>query len=214
VENDFKVEIGVLLVAVYACFSFSEPVAGVSGVLAVVTFGLLMGRKGKYAFGPAAAAVADSVMLMLAHFSETMIFFVAGIATWTSVSMHKDVIKVRAGSLSHAFALRLSLCLILSLSAISRAPARAPTPVWHEIPLYLMLAVVRLVGTLALYPLLRRTGYSINLKECVLIVYAGLRGAVGLALGLLVYQNKHMRPIDRDRIHFLVGCCPYHGHQR
>jgi uncharacterized membrane protein YjfL (UPF0719 family) len=144
-------------------------------------------------------------MLMLAHFSETMIFFVAGIATWTSVSMHKDVIKVRAGSLSHAFALRLSLCLILSLSAISRAPARAPTPVWHEIPLYLMLAVVRLVGTLELYPLLRRTGYSINLKECVLIVYAGLRGAVGLALGLLVYQNKHMKPIDRDRIHFLVG---------
>ncbi|KAJ1619228.1 hypothetical protein T492DRAFT_848709 [Pavlovales sp. CCMP2436] len=47
-----------------------ELVFGVSGVLAVVTFGLLMGRRGKYAFSPAAAQVVESVLAMLAHFSE------------------------------------------------------------------------------------------------------------------------------------------------
>jgi NhaP-type Na+/H+ or K+/H+ antiporter len=48
-------------------------VLGVSGVLAVVTFGLLMGRRGKYAFSPAASQVAESVLAMLAHSSEVII---------------------------------------------------------------------------------------------------------------------------------------------
>jgi NhaP-type Na+/H+ or K+/H+ antiporter len=170
VENDYKVEVAVLLVAVYACFSFSELVAGVSGVLAVVTFGLLMGRRGKYALSPAATSVAHSTLPMLAHISETMIFFVAGIAAWTSVSTHRDAIQV-----------------------------------WHAVPVYLLLLLIRAAATAMLYPLLRRTGYSINVKEAALVVYAGLRGAVGLSLGLLVFQNKLMREVDKDRIHFLVG---------
>ncbi|KAJ1619229.1 hypothetical protein T492DRAFT_426071 [Pavlovales sp. CCMP2436] len=106
-----------------------------------------MGRRGKYAFSPAAAQVVESVLAMLAHFSE----------------------------------------------------------VWHALPVYLMLGVVRVIGTAACYPLLKRTGYSISVKECVIIVYAGLRGAVGLSLGLLVNQNATLKDADRERIHFLVG---------
>lgn len=52
--------------------------------------------------------------------------------------------------------------------------------------LYVFLHVVRLAMMLALLPALRRTGYALDWRAISVMSYAGLRGAVGLALAVLV----------------------------
>ena len=107
---------------------------------------------------------------MLAFISETLIFFIGGIAAWTALSSYPEQIAW-----------------------------------WHAIPLYVGLMAVRALTVAVFYPFLARTGYRVTRGECCMIVYAGLRGAVGLALSLLVVRDEHFPPIDKGRIHFLVG---------
>ncbi len=55
----------------------------------------------------------------------------------------------------------------------------------------------RLIANGTLFPILTRVGYSVTWKDIVIITWGGLRGAVGLALALVVAQTKS---IDFDRI--------------
>ncbi|XP_059308994.1 sodium/hydrogen exchanger 7-like isoform X3 [Lycium ferocissimum] len=52
--------------------------------------------------------------------------------------------------------------------------------------LYIILQVARTVVVFAFYPALRYFGYGLNWKEAIIIIWSGLRGAVGLALSLSV----------------------------
>lgn len=52
--------------------------------------------------------------------------------------------------------------------------------------MYDWLQVVRAVIFALCYPFLKYTGYSITLRKSLVMVWAGLRGAVGLALSLFV----------------------------
>jgi hypothetical protein len=45
---------------------------------------------------------------------------------------------------------------------------------------------------LTLLPLLRRFGYGVTMKEFVVLVYGGLRGALGLCLALLVAVDNDL----------------------
>ena len=56
--------------------------------------------------------------------------------------------------------------------------------------LYFMLHVIRFGFTLLVMPILNLTGYEFNLKHCVIVSYGGLRGAVGLALALIVTHSE------------------------
>lgn len=170
VENDWRVETGILLVGIYATFSIAENYFHVSGVLAVVTLGLLMSRRGKYAFSPSATAVVEAAAPLIAHVSETLIFFVAGIAAWNALYAHREQVQYT-----------------------------------DALILYVVLHVVRLVGFMLQAPLLARMGYKLNWREGALIVYAGLRGAVSLALALLLIEEEAISALDRARIHFLVA---------
>lgn len=59
--------------------------------------------------------------------------------------------------------------------------------------LYFFIHVIRLFTVFALLPMLRRMGYGFTVKEAFVLVYSGLRGAVGLALALLVAADKNVR---------------------
>lgn len=169
-ENDWRIEVSVLMLTVYGTFAIAEAVLGVSGVLAVVTLGLLMAQRGRYTFSQGTVErVAESSLGLLAHASETVIFFVAGIAVWTAVG---------------------TVTVDLMIEAVV---------------LYGFLHATRAATVAVLYPILRRMGYTLRLKEGVIIVYAGLRGAVGLSLGLLVLENELIPIEDRSRVHFLVA---------
>lgn len=174
VEDDWRVEVGILLVCVYASFAIGEMIASVSGVLAVVTMGLLMARRGKYAFSPSAAHIVEAFWPMLSHVAETVIFFIAGIAAWPAIYSHRET-----------------------------------TVFYHGFLLYVVLHAVRGVTVALFYPLLQRMGYRMTFKESIIVVYAGMRGAVGLALSLLVTQNTGpgFSQLDRDRIAYLVASC-------
>ena len=53
--------------------------------------------------------------------------------------------------------------------------------------IYLVIHLVRMVNIVALYPIMRRTGYGLPKKDAVVVWWGALRGAIGLALALVVY---------------------------
>jgi sodium/hydrogen exchanger 10/11 len=51
---------------------------------------------------------------------------------------------------------------------------------------YLVLHVIRFLMILLFWPLLSKLGYGMSFNQVILCSYAGLRGAVGLSLALIV----------------------------
>ena len=62
--------------------------------------------------------------------------------------------------------------------------------------LYVFLHIIRFLGLLMLMPVMRLTGYAIDLKQVALLAYSGLRGAVGLCLALMV---KFDTELEKDK---------------
>jgi len=54
-----------------------------------------------------------------------------------------------------------------------------------------MCHVVRFIMVVTFLPILTKYGYGINKKEFIVLIYGGLRGALGLTLSLMV-------GVDRD----------------
>ncbi len=52
---------------------------------------------------------------------------------------------------------------------------------------YVTIHLVRLINISVLYPIMRKTGYGLQKKEAVVVWWGALRGAIGLALALVVY---------------------------
>lgn len=194
IERDWRAEVGVLLLAIYGTFAIAELVAHVSGVLAVVTLGSLMAKRGQYAFSPDAAGVVESAGGVLSYVSETLIFFVAGVATWAPIA--------RRGGLDWALVFVLYAVLFVSRTCAGThaAPARVVS-ILPRTPALCAGAVV--IGSFQ--PLIGRMGYKPTLKEAVVVIWAGLRGAVGLALSLLVSNDTLIAAEDRDRVQFVVA---------
>lgn len=67
---------------------------------------------------------------------------------------------------------------------------------------------IRLVMMLIFLPLLRLAGPPVTIKEILVMTWGGLRGLVGLSLGILVEKDRaagSLSETDADRILFLVG---------
>jgi len=60
---------------------------------------------------------------------------------------------------------------------------------------FVMLHVVRFIVILVMYPLTSKMGYGLTWKECAIMWFGALRGAVGLALGLLVALEEGVRGV-------------------
>lgn len=86
-------------------------------------------------------------------------------------------------------------CLSLLYSLHTTLPFSSHTHT-HTLSLLLFL-IQRLLVTGFFQPILTRIGYSMNWKHTIVISWGGLRGAVGLALALVVAQTS---AIDFDNI--------------
>jgi len=71
--------------------------------------------------------------------------------------------------------------------------------------LYVFLHLIRAFTILCLSPILTRLGYGFNYKIGAVLTYGGLRGAVSLAMGLLVDLETDIPESIRDRILFHVA---------
>ena len=72
--------------------------------------------------------------------------------------------------------------------------------------LLLLLQVIRALMIAIFYPILRFTGYSITWQKAVVMVWSGLRGAVGLALSLFVLFDTSITDIHfRVLVFFMVS---------
>lgn len=63
---------------------------------------------------------------------------------------------------------------------------------------YPILHVIRFVIIMMFWPLLARLGYGLTFNQAVLITYAGLRGAVGMSLALMVSVDNQIPPYIQD----------------
>lgn len=71
--------------------------------------------------------------------------------------------------------------------------------------LYMIINIVRGVIVLILYPILKRLGYGINLKECLIVIWSGCRGGINLVLALVVAAEHSLSSDVKDYIMFHIG---------
>jgi NhaP-type Na+/H+ or K+/H+ antiporter len=69
---------------------------------------------------------------------------------------------------------------------------------------FIFLHLIRAVVIAIHFPLLRKLGYGLSLKEAFVLVLAGLKGASSIMLTLLVYYNRNLDEEVRDLSLFLT----------
>ena len=74
-----------------------------------------------------------------------------------------------------------------------------------SILLYITIHIGRAVTVIILYPLLRRNGVYLSWKDCVILIWSGLRGSMALILVLIVDLDSRIDSITRN--HFLFHVC-------
>ncbi len=74
--------------------------------------------------------------------------------------------------------------------------------------IYLIIHFSRAISIISLFPLMRRSGYGVSQKEAMVLWYGGgLRGALGLSLGLIVLgvDEKYISVEIKDEIFFYIS---------
>ena len=51
---------------------------------------------------------------------------------------------------------------------------------------WFLMIIARVIMVFTFYPALKNTGYGVNMKEMIILIYGGLRGALGMSLSLFV----------------------------
>ena len=66
--------------------------------------------------------------------------------------------------------------------------------IWNEILvsfiIYIFAVVARFLSISVFYRYLKNLGEGMTWKEIILITFAGLKGAIGIALSMLVFKSK------------------------
>ena len=80
---------------------------------------------------------------------------------------------------------------------------------WLYLPaLFIILMLVRVLVVFSCYPLLKNMGHGLTVTDAIFICWAGLRGALGIVLALIVEINREQLDLskeDADRFFFFIG---------
>ncbi|KAK3137158.1 hypothetical protein QOZ80_5BG0448600 [Eleusine coracana subsp. coracana] len=158
--NDTIIEISLTLAVSYIAFFTAQDSLEVSGVLTVMTLGMFYAAFAKTAFKGDSQESLHHFWEMVAYIANTLIFILSGVVIADGV-LQNDVHFERHGT-SWGFLLLL----------------------------YVFVLISRVVVVGVLYPLLRHFGYGLDLKEAIILVWSGLRGAVALSLSLSVKRTS------------------------
>lgn len=150
VFNDPLVETSVMLMTAYLVFYACEHFFLISGVLGLVTLGLVWAGMGRTRISPEVQHFMHEFWEFAAFVANVVIFIVVGVVI--ALKVHPQPIDY----------------LVLAL-------------------VYVVIHLVRFVNIGVLYPIMRKTGYGLPKKDAVVVWWGALRGAIGLALALVVY---------------------------
>jgi NhaP-type Na+/H+ or K+/H+ antiporter len=163
VFNDALFEITVIIGAAYLAFFVAEGFFHVSGVLAVVTFGLVMAGVGRTRISPEVGHFLHEFWELAAFIANTLIFIIVGVVIAQKVSF-------------------------------------APMDFLILAILYIGIHLVRGIVISIFYPVMKNIGYGLTIKDATVAWYGGLRGAIGLALALIVASEASIPADIRNEI--------------
>ena len=170
VINDALVEISVVIASAYLTFFIAEHFLHVSGVLALVALGIIIGGVGRTRISPQVEHFMHEFWDLAGFMANCLIFLIVGV-----VIAKRSVFSVND-------------FVVLGV-------------------LYIGVHVIRAIVILVLYPIMRRTGYGLSVKEAYVVWYGALRGAIGLALALIVagVDDKYIPEDIRNQFLFLTA---------
>lgn len=168
VFNDMLVEISAIVGAAYLTFFIAENFLGVSGVLALVTFGIIMASVGRTKISPEVQHFLHEFWELAAFLANVLIFLIVGV-----------VIAERIVFTGNDF-------LILAI-------------------VFVGIFIVRAIVIAMFYPAMRKIGYGIDKKDSIVMWWGALRGAIGLALALIVAGTESIPEDIRDQFLFLTA---------
>ncbi|WIA34707.1 hypothetical protein OEZ86_013018 [Tetradesmus obliquus] len=166
--NDATLEIVLTLGAAYACYFVSEELCGASGLLAVVVMGFSMSVMGGRHITSRIKVEMHAFWEALEWLANTILF------VWVGITLG----LILPPKPSHP-----SLAMEVEFTDFLTA-----ADVGYAVVLYLWLMVARTVTIGVFYPLLctGHVGYAMNWRTATVMVWAGLRGAVGVAMSLFI----------------------------
>lgn len=168
VFNDMLVEITAIVAAAYLTFFVAEHFLHVSGVLALVAFGLVMASYGRTKISPEVQHFLHEFWELAAFIANTLIFLIVGV-----------VIAKRT-----VFGLDDFIILFI---------------------VYIGIFIIRAIVISLFYPAMRKFGYGIEKKDALVVWYGALRGAIGLALALIIAGSDVIDKEIRDQFLFLTA---------
>ena len=161
--------------ACYLSFFVSEFYLEVSGIISIVSLGVLFSVSGKSKIHPESEHSMHSVWHYVQYLLETVLFVLTG------CFIGQDLLVSPLNTINSMDIVRMVAFFFIMTGAR-----------------FLMLYVLR--------PLLNRTGYPVDGKMLVVLTYGGLRGAVGLCLGLIVLTDETYPERFRDLVIFYLAC--------
>jgi len=172
-SQSVTLELTIVLLAVYGSFFIAESLH-ISGVLAVVTLGMIVASEVLTRMSHAGRHAHHTCLVELGYLCNQVTFFVAGVISarfmWTDSGCAHDYNSFQA---------------------------------WLELfSLYIVIHCTRGAVVVMFMPLLKRWGYGVNWKEATILIWGGLRGAVGLIMGLLVEHDQYIDPAVKQMIAF------------
>ena len=171
VYNDRFVEASIIIAMSYFAFWLAELVMGSSAVLAVVVMGLYMNYN-KSVISPPVLHFLHEFYEMVAHVLNTIIFLIAG----------------------------CKLGALMTDSSFYELFTQGTNTRMMIICMYPVILVARGGAILLFFPLVRRLGTKCTWKDAVVMWWGGLRGSVGLALGLSVHHMMYDKNMWGDGV--------------
>lgn len=173
-KHDWRLELGIVTVFVYGTFFCAEAFK-CSGVLANVVLGFIFAISTNKCLSHDARHNHHVFFMQIGYVCNQVTFLVAGVVS--ARFMWGDT------QCSHTF----------------WSGAR---PTLELLGLYVTIHITRASVVLLFSPLLKRMGYGMSWKEAAIMVFGGLRGAVGLIMGLIVEHNHYIDPQVAQMIAF------------
>lgn len=169
VGGDESVQNSAIIVGAYITFIVAQSFLNVSGVIALVAFGLTISYVGRPQLKPEVHRFMQSFWELAAYMANTLIFIIVGVV----IALKVDVTWTN----------------VLLLIAV-----------------YVGVNLARAAMVLLLYPIMKKCGYGLTMRESVILVWGGLRGALCMTLALMVsYTPAIPEEIRRQILFFTAG---------